>query len=230
MSECGSARLGVARRGSARRGMARVLPVLIPGAISSERITMKSFDTKPWPLDIERLSKGDYIGPEIIEAWSKKGVKRSHPQFSLVQLEFKTYVEGELEEMGRNWTLKSEGIGIRILNDAEASAYNHKLQIEHTNRIIRRHHKLRGVQVDNLDGDQKKNHERGIMISSLLVTSITGVREKIRLLPSERSTPAIGTPAMVKTTDGVALPPKQCPKCKRIFTPKTVNQKKCGEC
>lgn len=227
---CGKARHGSAWHGGAGQGQARALPVLIPGAISNERNVMKSFDTKPWPLDIERLSKGDYIGPEIIESWSKKGVKRSHPQFSLVQLEFKTYVEGELEEMGRNWTLKIEGIGIRILKDAEASAYNHKLQIEHTNRVIRRHHKLRGVQVDNLDGDQKKNHERAIMISSLLVTSITGVRQKIRLLPSERSTPAIGAPAMVKTTDGVALPPKQCPKCKRIFTPKTVNQKKCGEC
>lgn len=230
MRECGEARRGKARPGLAGLGKARVLPVLIPGAISNERITMKSFDTKPWPLDIERLSKGDYIGPEIIESWSRNGVQRHQPMFSLEQEKFRQYLDAELQELGRNWTLKSEGVGIRILKDAEASTYNHKQQVRHVNSIKRRHNKLLGVQVDNLDSTQKKGHERNLMASGLLFTSIVGVEKKIRLLPSERSTPAIGAPAMVKTTDGVALPPKQCPKCKRIFTPKTVNQKKCGEC
>jgi len=137
---------------------------------------MNNSESRPWPVDIEALQKGDRIGSEVIEEWS--GVPRSSRDYPMQVLKLRNHIEKRLPE---DWTLVSECDGIRILPDDEASPYLAKSQKQRMRGLYRDHRRLGAV--DQTQVQDKNSHDRRLLVSSFITSALSNVRKQIRLLP-----------------------------------------------
>jgi hypothetical protein len=153
-------------------------------------------DVQRHPIDFERLSKGDVIPVNRIE--EIVGVKRDDKNYSILLLQLKGRVERELFERKKLWTLTTEAGEIKILTDAEASAYN-AIEAENARRRERRRFALQcAVDVGELTEEQKSEHRRRVEIQGRYIQAQTGVRKQLRLEDTKRNVPGLPAHIMVK--------------------------------
>jgi hypothetical protein len=146
-----------------------------------------------YPVDATALSKGDLISPEQIERCY--GITRDDSRYPFRQMELAKYVEKEKRLAGDPVVVKSEGLGVRILTDAEA--------VEYTNRRYEAHiaglgyELARGLSVDvkNLDGPQKAQHERNLIVNGHTFSGTLAARkEAAKQLVYKRNEPKVIDP------------------------------------
>jgi hypothetical protein len=142
-----------------------------------------------WPIDYETIEKGDVIPVGRIEELI--GAKQFTSAYDLGLLQLTTRIEDELHERGKPWTLRTEKGAIRVLTDAEASAYNHSRQVAARKAMRRRFALLVAVDPDLLDDDQRKDHERYVEVNGKYIQADNAVRAQLRLIPNVRNVPGL---------------------------------------
>lgn len=129
--------------------------------------------TERYPLDFEKLRKGDYIPPEQVERIS--GVTRSERSYQFAIMKLK-------EEIQRNcdgYCVKQEGLGLRIQKDAEASGYLASLNNSRYRGIMRSNQLLGKVDQENLTPAQQREHERRMLVQSRMLQAALSERRAI---------------------------------------------------
>jgi hypothetical protein len=151
---------------------------------------METLTPNKWPVDFDKLNKGDIVSREVIERWG--GVSANSRLFGLKLLSLKEVIERELINRGKDWTLKICDDNIVILLDAEASKYNYQMTTRRIKGVMKDHYRQLGVDTNLLSNDEKKIHDRRITIQGFLVQGVTWAKKQIGLKVHERTIPQIG--------------------------------------
>lgn len=149
-------------------------------------------EAEKYPFDFDALNKGDTISPEIAESIVK--VPRSHRRYSLKAAGLAKLVERELGARGKKCTVCVRNDAICILTDSEAAVYT-----KQQGSIARRKERLnfmRALHVDvtNLGPDERKAHERRLVIDGQAIAAASRVRRKLAVETHKRVTPTLGAP------------------------------------
>lgn len=141
-------------------------------------------------LDIDSLQKGDFIPSEVIEQVRDVTVGTQAFAFELMRL--RTEIEASfLKRTGKRATVKSEGNGLRVLTDSEATEYNAGMVEQGRRRIFTSHARNVDVDENQLTSGEKKEHTRRVEISSAYTQALSKESKKLGLMPHKRSTPGI---------------------------------------
>ena len=116
-------------------------------------------------------------------------MKSTSPDYPLRLVALKEAIERALERSGRNWTLAIVGPCIHVLSDAEASEYNHRQAIISRRREARRFAKLGGVDASQLTDDERREHERRVIIDGRHMAAHAMAAKELRMISHQRSTP-----------------------------------------
>ena len=74
------------------------------------------------PLDVEALSRGDFIPPERVE--QIYGLNRKDPRYPFMLLHLRKYIEDEwVDEDGLGVAVRSHDGGLCLLQDEEVAGY-----------------------------------------------------------------------------------------------------------
>lgn len=166
----GRDRTGAERKGSEGMGGDR---------IGLERIGTDSFMSntlEKWPLDFDKLGKGDVIDPATIERWC--GLPRTHEKYRFKLMELQSLIDRELGARGINVTVKIHKYGIIVLDDLSASEWNDRQIRHHYRGVLFRAVKLGGVDSRFFDANEKKEHERRLMYSSFMTHALNDGRKQ----------------------------------------------------
>lgn len=141
------------------------------------------------PIDYDALAQGHTITQDELKRITncKPGTK----QYQLKCLALQSQIEREMRERGRIWTIKIEKDEIRILTDAEASPYNHALQVQARGALFRRFALNSAVNIAELTEDQRKEHDRFMEVDGKYVLALQATRQQLRLKAHKRATPAL---------------------------------------
>ncbi len=143
-----------------------------------------------YPFDYDELDKGSFIPPEKIE--SLLGVRRDHAQYALRVLRLCEQITEELAAREKRVTVVGDGGGIRILTDAEASAYNNRAADLAYSKMGRSLARLQAVDPTEFEDNTKRLHERRLLVvGHMLRGAQHGRKEALKLVAHERSTPAL---------------------------------------
>lgn len=145
-------------------------------------------ETKPWPLDFDRIAKGDEIHAEQIEA--AYGVRRTDPKYHFALLRLRERISEEMLDRGMIVTVKAHGDGLRVLVDEEASSHNPRL-FSHGMRLAKNAHRRNmGVDPNQLSEGRLREHERTLIVHGRTLQAAEGARkEALKLTAVERKTP-----------------------------------------
>jgi len=118
------------------------------------------------PMDVTVLRKGDYIPPDVCE--KMLGVKRSERRYSLELCALVARIKSLADEHGNVLSFCSDGDGIRVHTDEEASDY-HAKAIDRARAKAARSLRDMVTRVDTsqLTEDQRRAHDRIVSIEAL---------------------------------------------------------------
>ena len=138
---------------------------------------------------VESLQKGSFISPSEIEGITGVIIGTPNYQFALMQLRYE--IENELGHLGRPVTVKSEGAGLRILTDSEASIYNERQGNLARFKLFRAFRRNKNVDEANLSDPERQVHYRTLEVQGKYVQALKRVRQELSLEPSKRMTPGL---------------------------------------
>ena len=141
-------------------------------------------------VPMDQLSKGSYIAPEVIERTI--GFIRGSAEYNLQMLKLKEMVEARFEEAENPVTIKVEQDGLRILTDAEATEYNHRMFKIGMRRLFESHRKMMNVDEGSMRQDQISAHRQRANAQAHVVASVWTQNQKMKLIPYTRAIPTIG--------------------------------------
>lgn len=141
-------------------------------------------------VPLETLTKGSYITPEVIE--KALGFDRGSNEYSLQSLKLKETIEAWFEERGNPVTIKSEQDGLRILTDAEATEYNHRMFKIGMRRLFESHRKMLNVSEKNMTSEQVSSHRQRMNAQAHVTAAVWTQNQTLRLIPYSRQVPTIG--------------------------------------
>jgi hypothetical protein len=142
-----------------------------------------------YEIDLENATPGTVI--ERSDCEKIVGVKKIEDaygfQFALMQLG--EFIQRELWNSGRHWTVTTSDGSVQILTHEDASRYNanhFELAIKKLRRCNRR---LNAVDVGELTQDARQDHERSIIRQSRILSMLKTVRREIPTEPYKDSRP-----------------------------------------
>lgn len=144
-------------------------------------------DVSRWPIDYDALRKGTTISRERLERITGKQAGTKDYQLKLLAIQ--SQIERELNQRGHAWTIKIQKDEIRVLTDAEASTYNHALQVQARCAMEKRYALNAAVDVSALGEDQRKQHDRTMEVDGKYLLALQHVRRSLRLAGHARRTP-----------------------------------------
>ena len=140
------------------------------------------------PLNYDSLNIGDIITEEQITTIT--GHQPDTTKFSLGALNLKESIARELAARGKIVTMTvAKGVGIKILTHAEAAAYNENQSESLTRRLIHAHFRNSAVDPRELDDDQRKRHDRTLLINGARIIAMSDAERRVELQVAERKTP-----------------------------------------
>lgn len=141
-----------------------------------------------YPLDYATLSDGDVISESRIA-----GILDAKPgtdKFAFGQMELVAAIKREGLSRDKIFTITTErGVGIRILEGADASNHNKKRTREAVSLLVRSHFQNMAVDVTKMTGDEVADHTRELQVEGFYVQALTYAKKQIRQMPHERQTP-----------------------------------------
>lgn len=141
---------------------------------------------RKFPIDVESLKKGDMISTAKIARWA--GAK-TQDEIDFAKMHAMKQVEKELRDAGRLLTIRTLKDGLAILTDADASKHNCRSARSALNKHNRRCKLMAAVDRDELDPDQRKDHDRNLMNMRRVQQAIHRSRREIEPIEHERRTP-----------------------------------------
>jgi len=120
-----------------------------------------------FPLDFDKLQRGDYLTPEQVEAATLK--PRTDPQFWAAALQLRSMILAHFRARGDLVTVISEGDGLRILTHAEQAEYAPQREERAVRQLVLSHAEGKAVDVAQLSDDQRQRHERWMLRNAFRV-------------------------------------------------------------
>ncbi len=126
-----------------------------------------SADGQRFPLDFDKLQRGDFLTPEQVEAATLK--RRTDPQFWAASLQLRSLILASFRARGDFVTVVSEGDGLRILTHAEQAEYAPQREERAVRQLVLSHAEGRAVDVLKLSDEQRHRHERWMLRNAFRV-------------------------------------------------------------
>lgn len=130
------------------------------------------------PWDIKEVVKGWQLSPE--ELSEKCGHRIGTKTYELAVMALTKRLARDLEADGRPCTVAIVKGCLRVLTDAEASAYNEKAQAQSVRRMVDAHKRQIVVNVGNLTQAELEKHDRRLIASGLRVAALREARAACR--------------------------------------------------
>lgn len=135
--------------------------------------------TQYHPIDFDSLHKGQVIPVEVLE--EALGIKSNKEQYPLKLLGLKDQIKKHMRSIGSPLTVKVRKKELHILMDAQATEYNFNWQKRRLRSSIEFHRQLLEVDSKNLTADEKRIHERRMLVSSRYAQAIRQTSKQIRV-------------------------------------------------
>lgn len=143
------------------------------------------------PLDASVLKKGDYISPQRCEMIV--GVDRKLRDYPLALVKLMDQIRDLLLREGKEWVLRTEKDGIRILVDSEAAVFTGKVRFRQGMRVMARAHRSAlAVDTSNLTQLENKDHAHQLDVNGKVLQAVR-VAKKLALRAHRRKTPKLVT-------------------------------------
>jgi len=144
--------------------------------------------TNPWPLDFDRLAKGDRIDADEIERIC--GLRRTDEKYRLALLKLRQQIADAMEERGLVVTVKIEGADLHVLVDEEASHHNPRIYEQGLQMAKNAYRRNAGVDLNLLSDGRRPMHERLLIVHGRMLQAAGDARkEALKLTAVERKTP-----------------------------------------
>lgn len=147
------------------------------------------FEPDPYPLNFNRLEKGDIIQGDIIADYY--GIEVTDDKYWGRQLQFKALVEKRLSERGLEVTIVSEGNDLKILTDSEASRYLARQAKLDINRFERRVCAMANVDESKLTPEERVFHRQAGSLMQRQLVAINQIGRSYKVEGHKRSTPGL---------------------------------------
>lgn len=132
----------------------------------------------PHPIDFESLKQGDFIAPDIVS--DVTGISPKNRAYGLAQLKARDIIESGLADCGHCWILRSEGDGLRILTDEEASVYKERMMRARIRGFGRDLRQMQHIDVGKLTEERRHKHDEHMVRASLfLQAGRNAIRKRI---------------------------------------------------
>lgn len=147
-----------------------------------------------YPLDVEKLNKGDLIPVKIIE--QQTGVERENNliDYNLARLSFIGKLKKACEMRGIFYKFKADKSGgIKILTSSESSEYCHKRFKGHIKGAYREHRdNMTTVDRNELSEPELAEYNKNVQNEAFLISGIKEAEKTLRLpKPTVRNTPKL---------------------------------------
>lgn len=126
-----------------------------------------SGDLSRFPLDFDKLQRGDFLTPEQVEAATLK--PRTDPQFWAASLQLRSLILAHFRGRGDLVTIISEGDGLRILTHSEQAEYAPMREERAVRQLVLSHAEGKAVDVAQLSDEQRQRHERWMLRNAFRV-------------------------------------------------------------
>jgi len=149
-----------------------------------------------YPIDFDALEKGSYIQPEVLEHVFQ--VNRDMSAYSLKMMGMCNEIMRQLSARGLDVVAKQHKSGIKILEDAEASA--HTYQEAQLAMMKYRRNLVRSQSVDRsqLDDKEKELHDGRLFVMGRVYQAAFKAKKEARKL---LSAPAPEVPSLLAPPD-----------------------------
>ena len=134
-------------------------------------------DMKFYPIDVDKLNKGDYISPEQIE--KIYGIQQKNREFPQKVLELREFIRFESRQKDRPLHTKIEKDGVRILDDQEDVDYTEKKYSHGRRKMMSALADEMEIDRTNLDTTTQNKLERNIICQSMELQAMRKARRRI---------------------------------------------------
>lgn len=148
--------------------------------------------TEKYPIDVERLNKGDYIQQSEVERLMGVNFEKDHKSFNFALMTLVKFIETTSKKLGSPLLCCSEKGGVRILTDSDALVHRSDRHKRNIRSLIRTAEDVGYIDGENLTNEEKSLHDREMICQSRIVQSVMKERKKLKLEGYVRSTPLLG--------------------------------------
>lgn len=142
-----------------------------------------------YPVDFDKLDKGSVVPAEVIEKMAN--ASRGTPRFALTALSLCSQIERELARRGRIVFVRQVKNDVRVLTDPEAAKHAPRRCSSGRKRERKAHAIQLAIDARNLTDDERREHERRVLIESRYMAARNGVSRQIRLEACRRNVPTL---------------------------------------
>jgi hypothetical protein len=157
---------------------------------------MNTNEVQTYPLNADKLSKGDTIDQETIANFL--GVPRNSKAYELGVMGLADKVRRALANADKAVTVvitrRRDPLGpgaIRVLTDAEALRYNGRGFKLGLRKAARKHRKTMDIDPTQLTAEERKHFERSLIVQGAIMSGIAHTRAKAVLKCAERKSPTM---------------------------------------
>lgn len=126
-------------------------------------------------LNIEKLTKGDYISPEVLREVTGYDPGENADVYKLAILNIRSKIERE-----RKFTTRGEGFAIRVLTDAEAVYHNERTREIGIRKMDRAYNRAAAIDENNLDNLTQQKHRQALEDHSRILSTVGQTIKQIR--------------------------------------------------
>lgn len=123
-----------------------------------------------YPIDVERLSKGDCVVAAMIE--SAFNVKRGTDAYQMAAMRASEFISKRFLDRGEIVTITQRKHDLWILTDEEMPAHNARLFKNDIRRAARVHARMLGGDRSKMTSDTLKLHDRALTVQGAQLAAI----------------------------------------------------------
>lgn len=168
-----------------------------------DRIDGRDGAAARYPMDYDALNKGDVLPAELLERLLR--ARRGTEVYRLGLLGLRDQVVRECGLRGRHFTVVVRRDQLCVLTDEEAAEYNARAFHHGVRRSKRSLRRLVQVDAAALTAEQRREHERNVLVCGKMLQSALNERRLLTARPHVRTTPGLPAPA-ARTSQGEAGP------------------------
>lgn len=140
-----------------------------------------------WPVDIDKLSKGDSIPPEVLGPFF--GDSYGSHVYQRKLMAFVADLEVALVSKGKKFVLRCRQGSAAILTDLEASVYTQARFDSHVFGLMRANRRTKRVDATNLPPDERERLSRAVVVQGAVLSVMTRTLADLKAVPYQRNIP-----------------------------------------
>lgn len=150
---------------------------------------MNETQTREFPIETDKLTKGSRIDASIIE--EAFGVVRGTDAYQMALLHARTYISERFRERGEIVTMTQRKHDLVVLTDEEMSPHNANGFVMAIRKAGRKHKLMLGGDRSKMTDATVKSHDRALTVQGAQLSAISKAKREVKLVTHERSTPLL---------------------------------------